>query len=333
MNQLESTIFPAALFPGTEIKKKKVIPFAFAFCTVLLLIIVAPSPSGAFFQPEYQNRGLINCLDGYVPQQGFIYQTYFNNFKSVDLRKRSHEAPGKFKLSVNLNLHQFIYITKKKVLGGNWGMETIIPILNGHLTTDAGRCHDSGLGDVFFSTFVQSELKNLTIGSYTIPFAWRILGGVFLPTGDYDHNKSFNVGSHITTFHLYVSATAFLTQRWAISSRINYNFHTKNSSYGPDKDDLKPGQLCNAIFSSSYEIKPGIRIGGCGVVWRQTTDDTLNGHDLRGRETALSFGPAIMLSRNFLNTNVSLICHGLFDTHVRNRPKGNTFQARLIFMF
>ena len=93
----------------------------------------------ALFQPECQNRGITTFLDGYAPP-GSYFQVYFLNFKSNELRLGSKEAPGRFKLSVNTALYQFAYVSEKKVLGGHWGGEIIMPLTNGqyHCISEPG---------------------------------------------------------------------------------------------------------------------------------------------------------------------------------------------------
>ena len=306
------------------------------FLLALLLIAICNTflteSALALFQPEYQNRGLTTFLDAYVPP-GSYFQVYFLNFKSNELRLGSKEAPGRFKLSVNTALYQFAYVSEKKVLGGHWGGEIIIPLTNGHMTAFGTRNKDHGAGDIFAAGFFQSDKKTLCLGNYQIPFYFRLLAGVFSPSGDYDHNKIFNVVNNLYTFHLYCASTFFLTPKWELSSRLMYNFHTTNTDYGPDQDNLRPGQLFNINFATSYQVREGIRLGVAGYYWRQTTDDKLNGDNLRGRELAVGVGPGIVLDRVIAKKKVLLICHSLFDTAVKNRPEGTTLQARLIIVF
>ena len=286
----------------------------------------------ALFQPEYQNRGLTTFLDGYAPP-GSYFQVYFLNFKSNELRLGSKEAPGRFKLSVNTTLFQFAYVSEKKSLGGHWGGEIIMPLTNGHMTAFGTRDKDHGLGDIFVAGFFQSDKKTLCLGTYQIPSYFRLLAGVFSPSGDYDHDKIFNVGSNLYTFHLYCSSTFFLTPKWELSSRLNYNFHTTNTEYGPDQDNVRPGQLFNMNFGTSYQVRENIRLGVAGYYWRQATDDKLNGHNLRGRELAFGVGPGIIFDRIIVKKNFFLMCQSLFDTSAKNRPKGTTLEARLIILF
>ena len=145
----------------------------------------------ALFQPECQNRGITTFLDGYAPP-GSYFQVYFLNFKSNELRLGSKEAPGRFKLSVNTALYQFAYVSEKKVLGGHWGGEIIMPLTNGHMTASGTRDKDHGVGDIFVAGFFQTDKKTLRLGNYQIPSYFRLFAGVFSPSGDYDHDKIFN---------------------------------------------------------------------------------------------------------------------------------------------
>ena len=305
---------------------RKVILLFFLF----VLVLFTPLKTSAFFQPEYQNRANTNFLDGVCPKPGFLFQIFFSNFKSVRLKdKDGHSLPGDFKLSVNTNLYNFVYISPMKLLGGLWGVELMIPIINGHLTTDSPggvtRDDDQGISDIFLGSFIQWKKTECRF-----PIYYRLLGGMFFPTGDYSHKKLFNVGYNLYTFHFNQASTIFFTPKLTASWRMNYSFHTENGKYGPAKDDLKPGQLFSITFTSCYEIKRGVRLGFVGNYWQQTTDDKINGHALNvGKERVLGLGPGIILNRK----NIYFMIHGLFDTQVKSRPEGNTFQGRLMWFF
>ncbi|MBW1840050.1 MAG: transporter [Deltaproteobacteria bacterium] len=281
-----------------------------------------PLSASAFYQPEYQNRGNTNFLDAVCPKPGFLFQNFFFHFKSVRLKNNhSHTIPGKFKLSVNTNLSNFIYVSSREFLGGLVGAELIVPVINGHLTTDSPqgvvRDNDHGIGDIFAGGVIQWKKTTLI----KFPYYHRFLAGVVFPTGEYDHKKLFNVGYNFYTFHLYYTFTLFLTSELTTSWRLQYNFHTENHEYGIMKDDLKPGELFNVNFSSCYEIKKGIRLGMVGHYWKQTTDDEINGNRLKvGKEQVLGIGPAIILNRK----NIFLSFQTLFDTLAKSRPEGNS---------
>ena len=312
---------------------------------ILTFLCAGPStPSAeAFFQPDYQNRCTTNFLDAYVPQ-GLIIQQFFYNYDANGLRIRDHRASGKFKFNANVSLTQFVYISNIKLLGGCLGGEVILPYVSGHIRTPAVSDTDSGIGDTFFATFIQSDKKLLTLPGRAIPVYWRLLAGAFLPTGKYDHEKAFNPGCNLTTFHTYCAVTAFPAPRWSTSFRFMYFAHTANKQYGSEKDNLRPGQLFNVNCSTSYELLPGIRLGLMGHVWKQTTDDKLNGRHINGnilaggdamggRELLLAFGPGIFMNRAFGSSQIFMGSHILHDTVVRNRVKGNTIQIRAGFIF
>lgn len=293
---------------------------------LLVFFFFLPPQTHAFYQPEYQNRAITNVLDGLCPKPGFLFQVFFYNFKSVRLKDdQSHTLPGDFKLSVNTNLYNFVYISHNKLLGGYAGVELMIPFISGHLTSGTMRDDDHGLSDIFLGGFIQWNRPN-----YKLPLYQRFLVGMIFPTGDYEHEKLFNVGYNLYTLHCNYVLTAFLTPRLSTSFRFMYNFHTENYDYGPEKDDLRPGQLFSVNFASSYQIREGIRVAVIGNYWQQTTADELNGHDLDiGKERVLGLGPGLILQRK----NKSFIVHGLFDSHAKNRPQGTTIQGRFMWFF
>ncbi len=301
-----------------------------AIFLVFLLVAACflPPNASAFYQPDYQNRANTNFLDGLCPKPGFLFQIFYAHFKSVRLKdKDGHTLPGDFKLSVNQNLYNFVYISPKKLLGGLMGIEFMLPYISGHLATDSpggpGRDDDQGISDVFLGPFLQWKKTDCRF-----PIYYRLLGGMFFPTGDYNHKKLFNVGYNLYTFHVNQATTIFLAPKLTVSWRAQYYIHTENREHGPEKDDLKPGQLFTVTFTSCYEIVGGVRLGVVGNYWQQTTKDKMNGDALNvGKERVLGLGPGIIFSRK----NMNFMIHGLFDTNVKSRPEGATIQGRFMW--
>jgi hypothetical protein len=318
--------------------------YIYIACVLTLLCAGHYTPSAeAFFQPDYQNRCTTNFLDAYVPQ-GLVFQQFFYNYNANGLRIRDHRDSGKFKFKANVSLTQLVYISDIKLPGGFLGGEVILPYVSGHIRTPAVSDTGSGIGDTFVATFIQSDKKLMTLPGRTIPVYWRLLAGAFFPTGKYDHEKAFNPGCHLTTFHTYYAITAFPTPDWSASFRFMYFAHTANKQFGSERDDLRPGQLFNVNCSTSYELLPGIRLGLMGHVWKQTTDDKLNGRhingnilaggdDMKGRELLVACGPGVFINRPFGSSQIFMESHILHDTVVRNRIKGNTFQIRAGIIF
>ena len=213
------------------------------------------------------------------------------------------------------------------------GAGSIIPLINGHITAFGTRDKDHGVGDIFAAGIFQSDKKTLCLGSYLIPFYFRFVAGAASPSGNYDHDKIFNVGYNLYTFQFYCASTFFLTPKWELITRFMYNLHTTNTDYGPDQDNLKPGQLFNMNFSTSYQVRESIRLGVTGYYWRQTTDDKLNGHNLGEGNWPLVLVQELSWIGLLQKERSYLLLHSLFDTSVKNRPKGTTLQAHLIIPF
>lgn len=308
----------------------------------VMATIIWASNAAAFYQPDYQNRVVTNFLDGALPPMAVLHAVFYN-YDSSDLRIGSQKAPGEFDLSVNVNLNQFIYISEKKWGWAHPGFEVIVPYVDGDFTDPAGNSDsDSGMADIFAAFMWQSDPTKLSLGNTEFPFFWRIVAGIWMPAGEYEHDKLFNVGCNIFTFHTYFANTIFLTPKWTLSSRWQYYLHTENDEFGPGKDDLKPGQLFNLNFSTAYEIIPGVRLGLLGHYWYQVTDDELNGRDFKGdlangipggKERLFAWGPGLFLSKPIKEKNLFFEAHASFDSYAKNRPQGTTILVRAGLMF
>ncbi len=278
---------------------------------------------------------------GALPPPGFYYLNYFlyvhsGDFSDVRLPQGTPGAGSKissltngvapdFKMNVVANVFRFIYVTPVKILGADWGMHAILPILN----VDARlRLHngptlfdesDAGLGDITIDPIILGwhfgKNFHLTTGL-----------DIGVPTGKYDRNNSVNVGRNYFEFEPVAAFTYLHDCGFEASIKLMYDFNMKN-----DSTDYRSGQelhfdyligqhYCNWMF------------GVGGQFYQQTTDDEFPGQasDFDGnRGQAFSIGPAIQ----YQYKNMFFGLKYQHDVVSENRPEAQKIWFRFTYAF
>lgn len=93
-----------------------------------------------------------------VPPPGAYYLGYLVNYRMDDFRApgTSSNLPGHNRGTVTALANRFVWITGHKVLGADYGVEAIVPVMRTSLTVNAAGISDtrSGVGDVFLGPLV-----------------------------------------------------------------------------------------------------------------------------------------------------------------------------------
>ncbi|HBD33748.1 MULTISPECIES: SphA family protein [Cupriavidus] len=93
-----------------------------------------------------------------VPPPGVYYLGYLVNYNIDDFRApgTSDNLPGHNRGTVTALANRFVWITPHKLLGADYGMEAIVPVVRTSLTINAAGIADtrSGVGDVYLGPLV-----------------------------------------------------------------------------------------------------------------------------------------------------------------------------------
>lgn len=175
----------------------------------------------------------------------------------------------------------------------------------------------TGLGDMEIAPFVdfQDDESRLVL-----------IGALVAPTGKYDAAKALNTGSGdfwtVRPGLLYGRA---FDNGWEFGTRITYSFNTVNQD-----TRVRSGQYLHADWSALYRLNDQWRVGLNGYVLKQTTKDTGPGVAADGNKAQiLAMGPTVGYQSDSGTWAAELKLLPEFE--VRNRPKGLTAWARLMF--
>ncbi len=216
----------------------------------LALFLVLLGAMSAFAQTVPPVRGAytpgFNATNsGVLPEPGFSYQNTFMSYNFQQLKGPDGGVVGYGDLSVLADANVFVYVAKKKVLGGNIGVAALIPFSNSSLSSaDIGAvAGGGGIGDTFFQPF--------TIGWHLKRADIQAAYSFFAPTGKFNPGGSSNNGTGYWTNAPNAGETIYLTKNkaTAISAYQMYEIH------GTQKGtNLHAGQTFDVDYSLSQML-------------------------------------------------------------------------------
>ena len=199
-------------------------------CVLAIALFLQATPSVAQSAGLYLS-GTTGFNSGIQPPKGFTYANLFTYYDAERL-KGPFGGPipvnGSFAMKVDQNI--FFYVSKWKLLGGNFGMFYDVVIANGAITSGGDLLSPnnpitlggSGLGDFYFAPF--------TLGWHKKRADFQVIMGFVAPTGRYNMNppQSFsNIGGGYWGYLPQFAATFYLTKNHGTAFSFNnvYEFH------------------------------------------------------------------------------------------------------------
>ena len=123
-----------------------------AACALLALAATGAQAAGHYV------AGVEGSQAASVPPPGMYYLGYLVNYNIDDFRipGTSDNLPGHNSGTVTALANRFVWITNYKLLGADYGMEAIVPVMRTSLTLNAAGISDSrtGVGDIYLGPLV-----------------------------------------------------------------------------------------------------------------------------------------------------------------------------------
>ena len=204
-----------------------------------------------------------------LPPPGFYYRlylTYYDANKSMDTD--GNDANLNFDLGLFAMVNRFLWVTDINLLGGNYFMDVIIPLLNTDIKIGALGVDDSksGLSDIAIEPFGISWHRPRYDAS--VGFA------VYVPTGEYDINNQASPGKDFWTGMFTLGGTYYFDteKTWAASILSRYEVHSKKGD-----QDITPGNDFHFEWGLSKTLAKFWDVGLTGYCHWQVTDDRGSG--------------------------------------------------------
>ncbi|HOJ31109.1 MAG TPA: transporter [bacterium] len=261
-------------------------------------------------------NGAEDFMAGAVPPPGFYYIHYSVGYFS-DTFRDSHgkSSVPDFKLTVFGNVSRLIYVSDKKILGGNWGMHILVPLMNVDVKTPAGKDSKFGLGDIFIDPCIISwHSKNVHTSAGI---------DIIVPTGAYDKNDIANIGRNYWTIEPVFAFTYLSDNGWDISGKLMYDINFEN-----DATDYRSGQEFHCDYTVAKRINNRWTLGVGGYYYAQITDDKQNGVKVGdgNKGKVFAIGPQVKYDAG----KMSFILKYQKEMSVENKPEGNKIWLKVV---
>jgi len=292
-------------------------------CLLALTACLAIGLSSTSYATEMGGGAYANGVEGFgagmLPPPGTYFLNYINIYSAHSMKDgNGNNLMPNFKLDAVADVFRLVHMTKVELLGGTWGMQLLLPVVNLDVTVPGRSQSNFGLGDIIIDPLLWAfHSKNLH-------YAFGL--DIILPTGAYDKNDLANIGRNYWTFEPVIAATYLTDNGYEGSIKMMYDFNTENHA-----QNYQSGQEFHFDYTLAKKID-AFTFGLGGYFYRQVTDDEQNGQKVgtdgfKGQVFAV--GPQLKYDYRNMAFSVKYQREMLAE----NKPEGNKFWLNLMYAF
>jgi len=259
-----------------------------------------------------------------LPPPGFYYRLYTSYYSANKYMDQNGDAAGfDFDVTLFALVNRFIYVSEYKILGGNYFVDAVVPLLNTDLKHGALGFDDSrfGLYDINIEPF------GITWHGPRYDAAFGL--SVYVPVGDYERTNPASPGKDFWTGMLTLGGTYYFDteKTWAASILGRYEVHSDKG-----EQDITPGNDFHFEWGVSKTLAKFYDVGLTGYCHWQVTDDS--GSDATNTDVhdqVYAIGPEISAFCPAIKAIFSLRSQWEFDAEDRSEGNMTTLTITKIF--
>ncbi len=283
----------------------------------------------------HNTKGDFGMLSGTQAPPGFYVVPIYYDYSADTLRDGNGDklAPlgGGGSIDASASIVGGVWVTDKKILGGNLGFSIFPGVTNNVLELPALQTStktSTGLADLYFQPIMlgwNKERADFTAGI-----------GIYAPTGEYEADGDSNRGLGMWSYELFGGSTVYFDEAksWHVSAFAAYETHGKK-----DGTDIRVGDIITVEGGVGKSFMDGAASAGIAYYaqWKVTDDDfglgfTLPGGPWIDRHRVFGFGPEVTIpiaSKSKLYGFLNL--RYFWETGARTTLEGDTFLATFTF--
>lgn len=204
--------------------------------------------------------------DATTPPPGLYYLNYLLDYRSTDIRMplSNQTLPGSNEVSSRSYVNRLLWVSDRKLLGADYGMEIIAPVVRNSLKVGAlgVRMHDSGGSDIYVSPLI--------LGWHSPRWDASVGAGIWLDTAR--ANSSIAPGRGYNSSIVSAGATYYWdeSRSWSSSLLLHYQHNSKADS------GFRRGDQISAEWGIGKRWGL-LKVGAVGYSHWQTRKDTGSG--------------------------------------------------------
>lgn len=263
--------------------------------------------------------GAENFFAGAFPPPGFYFQYYFLYYNAPLIRGA---VPPESHGELVANVFRLVYSTKVQVLGANWGVQVVIPLVYAgtHLAPLPVSDYQFGVGNIAFNPLILAW----HLGEYHITTGLDII----FP-GTYSRTNLASPSQNYFTFEPVLGLGWMPKWGLGVNIKMMYDFPTNNTNPILGRDYYHSGQAFHFDYCVDYAVMPNLRLGAAGFYYIQTTPDTMDGVRIGNQGRQFALGPAIKY--DYRRWSFCFIPQ--FEMATLNRPEGQRYWVRAWYAF
>ena len=254
-----------------------------------------------------------------LPPPGFYVRdyNYFYTSDAVD------GLPANVDTFVYVNAVKLIYLTDFKILGANWGVDSIVPFLYKNFSGDLGSAGQFNIGDIYLAPVLLSwHLKQ---------FDFSAAYGVWAPVGNFDASTMLrdldSPGDGYWT-HMFTAGAVWHpdeAKTWSLSLLNRYEINTEQ-----DHTQITPGNMYSLEWGLGKSVVQGVDVGLVGY-WQQEITEDSGSHAAQALSHVVGIGPEVSVMWEKLGLISTLRYE--YEVNAKDRPQGQAVVLTLTKRF
>jgi hypothetical protein len=242
-------------------------PYGLRCIALIFLTSICLFGKAAFGQQTGHYLQGITGLDNGSGLPPGVFVSYLPYIYKID-SLRGPNGNSLIQPDLTITAHNIAYqvTTKKKILGADYGLSVIIPIVNTRLTADLFNAtqQQAGVSDIYFSPITLSWAEKKA--TYTVNY------GFYAPVGQFDPTLVSNPGLGFWEHQIQAGAGYSFDKLKLWNASLLSTWEINQSKSGLD---LKPGPMVTLEYSLGHRFdKYKINLGAAGYIYHKLSADS-----------------------------------------------------------